>query len=133
MRHYVGYHNVEGMGYELKDKLNTKKFGFYSSKALSFLNKTKDQRIWIISGKKEGPKKTYRLHGYYLVKDIEEGEVGYNSFVYGKPVSFPPVVLNGYDWFQPKEKFYYFSLGINEIKFEDVIAGLEHVAAQALK
>jgi hypothetical protein len=130
MRHYVAYHKVEEHG-EYKPKPGAG-YGHYSRFSRKRLEKIINQTLWVVSGTRENQTMVYRLCSVYTPTAVQDAGGG-EFRVYGKQgVTFRPhVELNDFEWFWDLwDEQRNFSLGMNQIKNETVIAELLQLKAQ---
>lgn len=125
MEHFIAYHSVRTMGYELKK--STGKLRFLSRK-LAILRKAIGNTVWVIQGVPNNGKMTYFLRGAYVADKVAaENSAGDLYVISGHLVREfePQVPLNKLDWFPALfESQRNFSLGFNRIGDETVIQGL---------
>lgn len=126
MRHYVAYHKVAERGeYEVRGP-----YGHYSRFRRKRLEKIIDQTVWVISGTETRSGMVYKLCSTYVPTEVQDADSG-EFCVFGRQgLSFNPhTELNEYSWFWDLyEKQRNFSLGMNIIQDENVIAGLLQIA-----
>ncbi|ADB39101.1 HNH endonuclease [Spirosoma linguale] len=122
IRHFVAYHKFSEWGpYETGQE----RFSHYSNRPLTFLEKSKGQRIWVIGGEKNKRQTEYTLLSYFS-PDLIESDEEKGFHIEGDGFGFtPPINLSSVQWFSELIKEQHnFSLGINEIKNPNVIQGL---------
>ncbi len=125
MKHYVQYHNAEGMGYSC-DKVDS--FSIMTDKVITDLP---GNMLWLISG--EGKPKRYSLCASFIVNEVRANKPlsGFKYFVGGETGTFfrPQIPLNHLSWYKEFMKDYQnFSLGLREIKEGKYIRELEVLA-----
>lgn len=124
MDHFVAYHSVQRMGYELEP---SEELDFLSRK-IGLLNKAIGQTVWVIQGKPNGRKTTYSLSGSYIADRVEPDDSEPDLFVisgHRTRAFHPPIVLNDLDWFPTLLRSQSnFSLGFNRLNEASVIQAL---------
>lgn len=128
MRHFVGYHNVDKMGYSAAE---SDPLALYTSKNPKDLP---GNVIWVIAGEGKNPRR-YFLNSWFIVSEI--GKADHPDF--GRSISgnvggvlAPRPNLNERDWFPDFLKSNAnFSLGLREVKDEEVIDSLKSLATEA--
>lgn len=127
MKHYVQYHNAEGMGYSC-DKVDS--FSIMTDKVITDLP---GNMLWLING--EGKPKRYSLCASFIVNKVRANEPlsGFKYFVSGETGTFfrPQIPLNRLSWYKEFVKDYQnFSLGLREIKERKYIRELEELTVE---
>lgn len=125
MKDYVVYHNPDEMGSELTTMADD--HSIVTNKTVG--DEMRGNRVWLITGK--GRPRTFLLHSYFFVDDIEPGEEdGFRTRLTGTGVVFDPMlVLNDEDWFDDfKTNQGNFAFGFQHITDHRFIEGLENVA-----
>ncbi len=123
MRHFIAYHSVELMGYDLQIEDD---FHFISRKAKKHLEKTLGHYVWVFKGqKREKNKKQFLLAGLFVPDEIIDDEddskikhiFGYEGDLFENPID-----VSDQDWFlKLKKQQANFSIGIAEIKDKEII------------
>lgn len=132
-KQYVAYHSVETVGAEYR---GGPPFRFKSKKPRAHLQGALGNCVWVIVGKRGANRSTaYRLAGWFTPTELQEvdGEAGYLWIlgIHGE-MSPSPTVLNELDWFQElRRQQGNFGFGVNAIRDETIIAGLERTLAQS--
>jgi len=128
IEHFVAYHSTSLMGYTLA--LKPKEFHWYSRKSPNFLEKTIGNKVWMIMGTKVGKRTKYELMGYYFPHEVDASEEGVYVVSGSEGKIIVPFVLDDYAWFQELLRIQNkFSFGLSRIHQDEVIAGLENIAA----
>jgi hypothetical protein len=127
MRHFIAYHNTEKMGRPLHDGdpllLRTNKA----------VNHLLHNTVWFITGEGARPRQ-YALGSVFRVTEVGEATAdGFKRFARGPGHVFqPPVPVTDMEWFpEVLRTTGNFGLGVQEVKAEEVIAGLLGLAAHA--
>ena len=126
MRHFIAYHNTEKMGRSLHDgeplRLLTNKH----------VNHLLQNMVWFVTGEGAGARQ-YSLGSVFNVAEVgDAAEDGFKRFAAGAGHVFePPIPIKELPWFQEVLRATgHFGLGVQEVKDEAVIAGLNELAAQ---
>lgn len=127
MRHFIAYHNKKKMGRPLNDgdplRLLTNKP----------VNHLLQNTVWFITS--EGAaNREYSLGSVFRVAEVgDAAEEGFKHFASGPGHVFDPTVpIKDLPWFPEVMRVSsHFSLGVQEVKDEAVIAGLRRLAANA--
>lgn len=124
MEHFVAYHSVQRMGYELEPSVKLR----FLSKKLGLLKKAIGNEVWVVQGIPDGKKTAFTLCGAYIADHIEPESSSLDVYVItGQRVAEfdPPLPLNQLDWFPSLMKSQSnFSLGFNRVSDETVVQAL---------
>lgn len=121
MRHWVQYHNAAVRG---PYRYSRKEFGIVTNKPVE---KLRNDRVWLIGGE-GGSRKQYFLYETFVVENVEEVEGPQRNLARSSQgVAFKrPPRIDGFPWFNRLRKAAgNFAFGLQRIKNEDVIRGLE--------
>ena len=125
MRHFIAYHNTEKMGRPLHDGDPLR---LLTNKPVNHLHQN---TVWFITGEGAGTRQ-YSLGSVFRVAEVgDTTEEGFRRFAAGPGHVFnPPVPIKDMPWFSEVMRVTsHFSLGVQEVKDETVIAGLSLLAA----
>jgi hypothetical protein len=126
MRHFIAYHNTEKMGRSLHEGQPLR---LLTNKSINHLLQN---IVWFVIG--TGATRQYLLGSAFVVAEVgDTDEDGFKRFASGPGHVFqPPIPIKDEDWFPEVLRCTgHFSLGVQEVKDENVIAGLTRLAAAA--
>jgi hypothetical protein len=95
LRHFIGYHNREGMGYPANDR---DPLSIHTNQPVQqMLNET----VWIIEGQGTEGRKRFTLAAVFIVREVGESDLkGFVNVARGAGHVFQtPPVLNELAWF----------------------------------
>lgn len=125
MDHFIAYHSVKKMGYELKPSGTLQFF----SKKEPLLRRAIGNTVWVIQGSPRGNKTAYSLVGAYIAEHIEIEDPSSKLYaILGKSIHefSPPLPLNHLEWLPVLLKQQSnFSLGFNRVNDQAVINTLK--------
>ncbi len=126
-RHYVGYHNTEGMGCLFSEG---DPFRVLTNKSVDSLH---EGVVWMIVGESKSPRR-FSLGSVFRVTETGDvGVDGFKHFASGRGHVFnPPVALNDLEWFNEfKKAMNRFQFGIQPLNNEEHVAMLTALASRA--
>ncbi len=128
MEHYIAYHSVELMGHGYAPSAT---FSFDTQKSEKYVRRTIGSRVWVLVGRREGKRMTYKLVGTYISQSMRQRDKsGWEIEGSGKPFD-PPVDVTERVWFKALlGEQRNFSLGLNRIRDAMSIDQLESVLRQ---
>lgn len=126
-RHFVGYHNTEGMGRPLSQG---DPFRVLTNKSVASLH---EGVVWMVVGESKNPRR-FSLGSVFRVTETGDAGVdGFKHFAAGRGHVFdPPIALNDLEWFDEfKKAMNSFQFGVQPLNDEGHIAALTALARQA--
>ena len=123
MKDFVVYHNPDSMG---KDVRSVGALSIVTNKPV---DEVKGDRVGLLTG--EGVPRSYFLRSWFIIDDVQTNVEGFKTKLSGEKgkVFEPMVELNREEWFKDfKRSQGNFSLGLQRIKDERFIRGLESLA-----
>lgn len=126
-RHYVAYHNTEGMGRPLAAG---DPFRVLTNKSVTPLH---ESVVWLVVGEGKNPRR-FSLGSVFRVTETGDAQSdGFAHFAAGRGHLFdPPIALNDLEWFDDfKQSLNSFQFGVQPLKDEQRIAALVALAEQA--
>ncbi|RIK82528.1 MAG: hypothetical protein DCC67_07060 [Planctomycetota bacterium] len=126
-KHFVAYHNTEGMGRPLSDG---DPFRVLTNKAVTSLQ---EAVVWMIVGEGKNPRR-FSLGSMFRVTETgDAAEEGFKHFAAGRGHAFnPPLPLNELEWFDDfKRAMNGFQFGIQPLSSEQHVAALVALAEKA--
>ncbi len=125
-RHFVGYHNTEGMGRPLSEG---NPFRVLTNKSVVPLH---EGVVWMVVGEGKNPRR-FSLGSVFRVTETgDSGVDGFKHFASGRGHVFnPPIALNDLEWFDEfKKAMNSFQFGVQPLKDEGLIAALTGLVTQ---
>jgi hypothetical protein len=121
MRHFVGYHNREGMGYPANthDPLS-----IHTNRSVEHL---KGGLVWLVEGEQGEQRKRFTLCAVFLVDETGSSDhAGFTNVARGRGREFQsPPLLNELDWFPEFFEWSgHFGRGVPEITEQRHLDGL---------
>jgi hypothetical protein len=127
MRHFIAYHNTEKMGWPLQEGGPLR---LLTNKPIDHLYQ---ETVWFIAGEGTGERQ-YSLGSVFRASEVgTTDEDSFKRYATGPGHVFQPQIpIKNMSWFPEVMRVTgRFGLGVQEIKDENVIAGLRQLAAQA--
>jgi hypothetical protein len=122
MDDYVAYHSTELMG---RDYQPGEQFHFFSRKPESILRRAIGNRVWVVVGKQDAARTSFRLAGVFTPSEVRPESDGFGISGPGKPFRPSPEVT-AEAWFRSLlREQRNFSLGFNRIRSAVVAAQLQ--------
>ena len=117
-KHFLAYHNADGMGFAMFEDGPTNEMGFLTRKSVQNMV---GNTIWVVEG--IGKPKKYFFRGYFIVDEVLSDDVDdqlYHVLGKGEPIAHD-VPLNNEFWFPSLKRMQgNFGFGIQALRAEYV-------------